>query len=142
VARIGADTGERTYLRLLVRIGICHVEKGYRKCGSQSWGEDRPVPSLRISLAPNFFKSTIAHSFHQRSTNIHIYKMMSLKSFSRALPRSLLRQSARCQPRTLASVPRTSILQHTLKATSIPRYAAFSTSRAVREKEGQGTRTL
>ena len=66
---------------------------------------------------------------------------MSFRSFSRALPRSISKAIPRCQPKTFSSFPRTSILQQTCKSVSIPRYAAFSTSRATRDKEGQGELT-
>lgn len=66
--------------------------------------------------------------------------MLSLRSISRALPRCLPRLAAQSQPRFLSTIHRTSLLQQTCKATSIPIYAAFSTSRAAREKEGQGMR--
>ncbi|KAL2045779.1 hypothetical protein N7G274_002210 [Stereocaulon virgatum] len=65
---------------------------------------------------------------------------MSLRSFSRAVPRSMLRIAVRCQPRTLSTISplrRASPLQQTCKAFSIPRYATFSTTRAALEKEGQ-----
>ena len=65
--------------------------------------------------------------------------MLSLRSISRALPRTLPRVAAQSQPRFFSTVHRTSLLQQTCKSTSIPRYVAFSTSRAAREKEGQGT---
>ena len=69
--------------------------------------------------------------------------MMSLRSFSRAIPRSIPRITAQCHPRTLSTISpfrRTSLLQQTCKAMSTPRFAAFSTSQAAREKEGQGMR--
>ena len=67
--------------------------------------------------------------------------MMSLRSFSRAVPRSIPRVAAQCHSRTLTTISpfrRTSLLQQTCKAMSIPRFAAFSTSQAAQEKEGQG----
>ena len=67
--------------------------------------------------------------------------MMSLRSFSRAIPRSISSVTAQCHPRTLTTISpfrRRSLLQQTCKTMSIPRFAAFSTSQAVREKEGQG----
>ena len=70
--------------------------------------------------------------------------MMSLRSFSRAVPRSIPRVAAQCHPRTLTTISpfrRTLLLQQTCKAMSIPRFAAFSTSQAAREKEGQGMRS-
>ncbi|KAL9124596.1 MAG: hypothetical protein Q9217_006088 [Psora testacea] len=62
---------------------------------------------------------------------------MSFRSFSRALPRSVPRFASSCAPRCISSIPRTSLLQQSLKIASIPRYAAFSTSRVAHEKEGQ-----
>ena len=69
--------------------------------------------------------------------------MMSLRSFSRAIPRSVPRVTAQCHSRTLSTISpfrRTSLLQQSCKAMSIPRLAALSTSQAAREKEGQGMR--
>ncbi len=100
-----------------------------------------PAPSLRISLAPNFSKSIIALLSLQKLIKLHSHRMMSLRSFSRALPRSVPKILARCQPRTFSSLPRASVLQ-TTKTTSIPKYAAFSTSRAARAREGQGRMIL
>lgn len=92
-------------------------------------------------LAPNLFQSIIklplapsaqVFSKNKQST------MMSLRSFSRALPRSMPRIAAQCQCRSYLTARRSPLLQQTLKAVLIPRYAAFSTSRAAGEKEGQG----
>ncbi|KAM0805483.1 regulatory protein suaprga1 [Usnea florida] len=63
--------------------------------------------------------------------------MLSFRTLSRALPRSLPRLATQSQPRFLSTIHRTSLLHQTCKAASIPRYAAFSTSRSAREKEGQ-----
>ncbi|KAK4696752.1 hypothetical protein P7C71_g1214, partial [Lecanoromycetidae sp. Uapishka_2] len=46
--------------------------------------------------------------------------MMSLRSFSRALPRSMPRIATYCQSRTFLTVRRSPLLQQTLKAVSIP----------------------
>ncbi|MCJ1450639.1 hypothetical protein MMC28_000972 [Mycoblastus sanguinarius] len=63
--------------------------------------------------------------------------MLSLRSFSGAVPRSLPRIAARCPSRTFSAIPRTSLLQQTWKVASRPRYTPFSTTRSALEKEGQ-----
>ena len=66
------------------------------------------------------------------------YTMLSLRSFTRALPRSLPNLSAQCSRRTLFTVRRTSPLQQSWKLASRPRYAPFSTSRTAWEGQGEG----
>ncbi|KAL9099347.1 MAG: hypothetical protein Q9163_005138, partial [Psora crenata] len=63
--------------------------------------------------------------------------MMFLRSLTRALPRSIPRFSTKCTPRTISTIHHTSLLPQSLKTASIPKYAAFSTSRVAQEKEGQ-----
>ena len=94
--------------------------------------------SAKISLAEHHQTLPAAYSPHNNTPQS---TMMSLRSFSRAVPRSMPRIAARCQPRTLSTISPlrpTSLLQQTCKAVSTPIYAAFSTTRAAREKEGQG----
>lgn len=88
-------------------------------------------------LAPNLFQSIIKLPLLKCFPNKQS-TMISLRSFSRALPRSMPRIAAQCQCRNYLTARSSPLLRQTLKAVSLPRYAAFSTSRAVREKEGQG----
>ena len=85
-----------------------------------------------VSFSPTTLHLDKVQTFHSYS------KMMSFRSFSRAIPRSIPRIAAQRHPRTFSSIPLTSILRQDRKAASIPRYAALSTSRALRQKEGQG----
>ena len=98
----------------------------------------------KIFLASKFLYQSIIKQSKLQDRNIaHNSTMMSLRSFSRAVPRSFPRVAAQCHSRTLSTISpfrRTSLLQQTCKAMSIPRFAAFSTSQAAREKEGQGMR--
>ena len=94
--------------------------------------------SAKISLAEHHQTLPVTYSSHNNTPQS---TMMSLRSLSRAVPRSMPRIAARCQPRTLSTISPlrpTSLLQQTCKAVSTPRYAAFSTTQAAREKEGQG----
>ena len=94
------------------------------------------VSEIVVALALKFLE--VISSKPHKSILFHNTTMMSLRSISRALPRCLPRLAVQSQPRFLSTVHRTSLLQQTCKAASIPRFAAFSTSRAAREKEGQG----
>ncbi|KAG8529351.1 uncharacterized protein KY384_005987 [Bacidia gigantensis] len=62
---------------------------------------------------------------------------MSLRNLCRALPRSVPRSYALTSSRPLCPLRHVSPLQQTLRITPINRYAAFSTSRYARAKEGQ-----
>ncbi|MCJ1429759.1 hypothetical protein MMC29_007674 [Sticta canariensis] len=65
--------------------------------------------------------------------------MLSLRSFTRAVPRSFSSVSAQCSRQTLTTVRRSSLLQQSTKLVSRQKFVAFSTSRSVWAQKGQGS---
>jgi len=110
-------------------LNLCFISIGDIGLAPSIYAE---LSSAKISPETKYFP------FVKASTHSILHIMMSLRSLSRAATRSIPRTVAQYHPRAFSTIPRTSLLQQTYKTVSIPRYAPFSTSRAFREKEGQG----
>ena len=71
-----------------------------------------------------------------------VLDMISIRNFVRAAPRSVPQLLSRSSPRLFSNVRGTSLLQRSRIPSPKPRCAAFSTSQAVWEKEGQSSYAL
>lgn len=72
-----------------------------------------------------------------KSTSVCL-EMLSIRAFTRSVPRTLSRLSAPSARRPLSTIRQPSLLPPSWKLASKPRVAAFSTSRIAWEQEGEG----
>lgn len=98
------------------------------------------------SLSRSFPSAFSPIGISRQHSSLYLYslppsvKMLSLRAFTRTIPRTVSRSIAttsRASFRPVAAVPKNTFLQSSLKQATKPAYAAFSTSSTFKQAEGK-----